>query len=184
MNSTSSRRIESAASVRMMRSPSSVGLEASGSMPTSSLNNSRDFSMTKHTFTGLISGMGRSLASILRIAGLSVAVILAPRRELPIAAGQSQTENPAGFLAITVLGVVRSLLHGHRFRQVARLVGVFPHDDGGMVGQHLDRGRIDDRREIRPHVRHRQKMLDCDRRLLGRVLLADEDEAAAAIEHF
>src|SRR5271166_1115563 len=67
MNSMSSRRMEALAPVRTARSPSSAGFEASGSTPTSPLNSSRDFSITKHTFARLISGIGRSPASILRI---------------------------------------------------------------------------------------------------------------------
>jgi hypothetical protein len=44
---------------------------------------------------------------------------------------------------MTVPVFVRPLLQRHRFRQVARLIGVFPHDDRGVIGEHLDRRGVD-----------------------------------------
>src|SRR5271157_4338572 len=96
MNWTSSLRIEwPAASVNMTRSPSSVGLEASDPTPTSSPSNSRDFSMTKQTFAGLISGIGRSDTSIFRMSGRSSLVSQAPLRPTRLAANQLKRGKPA-----------------------------------------------------------------------------------------
>ena len=47
-----------------------------------------------------------------------------------------------------------ALFDGDRFRQVARLVSVFPHEDGRVIGEKLHRHRIDDRREGRLHGGH------------------------------
>jgi len=70
--------------------------------------------------------------------------------------------DPLGETRLKIIGRSRQhgrlaafpLLHGHRFRQVAGLVGVFAHDERSMVGEHLDGGRVDDRREIGAHVGH------------------------------
>ena len=54
-----------------------------------------------------------------------------------------------------LLTLCEALLHRHRFGQIAGLVGVFAHDDGRVIGEHLDRRGVDDRREIGAHVGHR-----------------------------
>jgi hypothetical protein len=58
---------------------------------------------------------------------------------------------------------------------LGRLVGVFTHDDRGVICQNLDRGGIDDRRKTGAYVGHRQKVLDRNRRPLGHKLLADQN---------
>src|SRR5271165_2235441 len=63
---------------------------------------------------------------------------------------------------------------------LARLRGwsaFFAHDNGSMVGQHLDRSGVDDRRKNGAHVGHRRNVLDRHRRFFGRMFLANQHEA-------
>src|SRR6476646_1494219 len=48
------------------------------------------------------------------------------------------------------------LFHRHRLRQVARLVDVRAHDDGGVIGDELHRHGVDERRHGRRHGRQRE----------------------------
>ena len=98
-----------AASLNMTRSPSSVGLEGSGPTPTSSPSNSRDFSMTKQTFAGLISGIGCSDTSIFRMSGRSSLARQAPLRLTRLATNQLKRGKPGPRLKMGVAKDTRTL---------------------------------------------------------------------------
>src|SRR5215212_4762086 len=57
-------------------------------------------------------------------------------------------------LALRAIRDDRELLDRDGLREVARLVDVFAHEDGGVIGDELDRQRVDDRGYDRVHVRH------------------------------
>jgi len=76
------------------------------------------------------------------------------------------------------------LFHRNAFCEIARLVGILAHDDGSMIGEQLDRHRIDHRREFWRDILHDNGGGGLARKIAGELAAANQNQPAAAGRDF